>query len=98
MIYGLKGRKFGESILLVIKALKEYKKSDKWPKMMYPRGRAIEKLAWFPLMGYPNTLKSTKYQQIFEFHALKQRNCIIVIPDFSKISACLKRRLYEGVQ
>ena len=55
---------------------------------MYLRGRATKKLAWFSLMGYPNILKLTKYLKSLEFHALKQKNYKIVIPDFSKISTC----------
>ena len=61
---------------------------EKRPKIDVSAGESNKKISLIFLMGYPNTLKLTKYQKFFEFHALKQRNCIIVIPDFSKISTC----------
>ena len=52
----------------------------------------------FLLWGTQRYWNWQSIKNVLEFYALKRRNYIIVIPDFSKISTCWKQRLYEGVQ
>ena len=51
-------------------------------------GESNRKISLIFFNGVPKYIEIDKVSKIFEFHALKQRNCRIVIPDFSKISTC----------
>ena len=52
-------------------------------------GESNKKISLISFNGVPKYVEIDKVSKTFsEFHVLKQRNCILVIPDFSKISTC----------